>query len=69
MYSVEICGSTFAKKCDLSLEKLAPTIICENNVTCIAQLQEGYIKGYMTKHILPKFFITHDLQRSDDINI
>ena len=39
--------------------------------TChhIAQLKEGYIKGDRTKHISPKFFFTHDLQKNGDINI
>ncbi|GJT76155.1 hypothetical protein Tco_1042880 [Tanacetum coccineum] len=27
----------------------------------------GYLKGDGTKHILPKFLFTHDLQKSDDI--
>ncbi|GJZ08626.1 hypothetical protein Tco_0542909 [Tanacetum coccineum] len=35
--------------------------------SCIAQLKEGYIKNDRTKHILPKFFFTHDLQKSGDI--
>ncbi|XP_074299319.1 secreted RxLR effector protein 161-like [Silene latifolia] len=30
---------------------------------------EGYIKGDRTKHISPKFFFTHDLQKSGDINV
>ncbi|GJY24422.1 hypothetical protein Tco_0398080 [Tanacetum coccineum] len=29
----------------------------------------GYIKGDITKHILSKFFFTHDLQKSGDIII
>jgi len=32
-------------------------------------LKEGYIKGDGTKHILPKFFFTHDLQRNGDVEI
>ncbi|GJV11991.1 hypothetical protein Tco_1353532 [Tanacetum coccineum] len=27
----------------------------------------GYLKGDRTKHILPKFLVAHDLQKSDDI--
>ncbi|GKB68088.1 hypothetical protein Tco_0929500 [Tanacetum coccineum] len=45
----------------------APTIAHEDNAACIAQLKNGYIKGDRTKHILPKFFFTHDLQKSGDI--
>ncbi|GJZ66127.1 hypothetical protein Tco_0622823 [Tanacetum coccineum] len=29
--------------------------------------RDGFIKGDITKHILPKFFFTYDLQKSDDI--
>ncbi|GJR98383.1 retrotransposon like protein [Tanacetum coccineum] len=43
------------------------TIVPEDNAACIAQLKDGYIKGDKTKHILPKFFFTHDLQKSGDI--
>ncbi|KAF8096998.1 hypothetical protein N665_0297s0009 [Sinapis alba] len=39
----------------------------EDNAACIAQLKDGYIKGDRTKHILPKFFFTHDLQKNGDI--
>ena len=39
----------------------------EDDATCIAQLKEGYIKGDRMKHILPKFFFTHDLQKNGDI--
>ena len=46
-----------------------PTILYEDNAACIAQLKEGYIKGDRTKHILPKFFFTHDLQKSGDISV
>ena len=41
----------------------------EDNAACIAQLKDGYIKGDRTKHILPKFFYTHDLQKSGDVRV
>ncbi|KAJ9556489.1 hypothetical protein OSB04_011103 [Centaurea solstitialis] len=44
-------------------------VLYEDNAACIAQLKEGYIKGDRTKHILPKFFFTHDLQKSGDISV
>ncbi|XP_074297334.1 secreted RxLR effector protein 161-like [Silene latifolia] len=50
-------------------EKEAPTVLYEDNATCIGQLKEVYIKGDRTKHISPKFFFTHDLQKSGDINV
>ncbi|GJU89960.1 hypothetical protein Tco_1302383 [Tanacetum coccineum] len=34
---------------------------------CQRQALGGYLKGDGTKHILPKFLFTHDLQKSDDI--
>lgn len=42
--------------CGFSLEKNIPTTMYEDNVSCIAQLKGGYIKGDRTKHISPKFF-------------
>ncbi|XP_060963457.1 secreted RxLR effector protein 161-like [Cannabis sativa] len=47
--------------CGLTSNKEVPTILYENNVACIAQFKGGYIKGDRTKHILPKFFFTHNL--------
>ena len=41
----------------------------EDNAACIAQLRGGYIKGDRTKHILPKFFYTHELQKKGDIDV
>jgi hypothetical protein len=45
------------------------TVIYEDNTACVAQIKEGYIKGDRTKHISPKFFSTHDLQKNGLINI
>ena len=36
-----------------------PTMIFEDNATCIEHLKKGYIKGDNTKHIAPKFFYSH----------
>jgi len=55
--------------CKLIPGKEAPTILYEDNAACIAQLHEGYIKGDRTKHISPKFFYTHELQKNGDINV
>ncbi|KAK2376223.1 putative mitochondrial protein [Trifolium repens] len=57
------------KNCSLSSGKMQTTIIYEDNSACIAQLKEGYIKGDRTKHISPKFFFTHDLQKNGEISI
>lgn len=46
-----------------------PTILYEDNAACIAQLKGGYIKGNRTKHISPKLFFTHDLEKEGDIEV
>ncbi|KAJ9547654.1 hypothetical protein OSB04_020197 [Centaurea solstitialis] len=55
--------------CGIISDKEPPTVLYEDNAACITQLKEGYIKGDRTKHILPKFFFTHDLQKSGDISV
>jgi hypothetical protein len=47
----------------------SPTIIYEDNAACISQMQTGYIKSNITKHIAPKLFYPHELQLSGEINI
>lgn len=51
------------------LKKLNKTTIYEDNIACITQLKDGYIKRDRVKHISPKFFFTHDLQKNGDISI
>ena len=55
--------------CGLPLITSIPTTIYEDNVACIEQIKEGYIKGDRTKHISPKFFFTHELQKSHEIEV
>jgi len=55
--------------CGFSMEKDIPTTLYEDNAACIAQLKGGYIKGDRTKHISPKFFFTHDLEKKGEINV
>ncbi|GJV23727.1 hypothetical protein Tco_1376422 [Tanacetum coccineum] len=55
------------ESCGIFSGQEAPTIVHEDNAACIAQLKDRYIKGDRTKHILPKFFFTHNLQKSGDI--
>ena len=57
------------KSCGLSSIKNKPIGSCEDNAACIAQVKGGYIKGDRTKHILTKFFYTHELQNSGEINV
>lgn len=50
-------------------DKTTLTLIFEDNKACIEHLNEGYIKGDKTKHISPKFFISHDLQENGEIEV
>jgi hypothetical protein len=56
-------------ECGLESVRENPTVIYEDNIACIAQIKEGYIKGDRIKHISPKFFSTHDLQKNCLINV
>ena len=54
------CGMTECKN---------PIVMYEDNAACIAQLKDGYIKGDRTKHILPKLFFTHELQKAGEVQV
>ena len=56
------------ESCGLSSIKNNPTILYEDNAACITQIKGGYIKGDRTKHISPKFFYTHELQKDGEID-
>ena len=49
--------------------KESPTLIYKDNAACIAHIKGGYIKGDRTKHISPKLFSSHELQKSGEIDI
>ena len=57
------------ESCGLSSVKDKPIILFEDNAACIAQIKGGYIKGDRTKHISPKFFYTHELQKNGEIDV
>ena len=57
------------ESCGLSSIKNNPTVLYEDNVACIAQIKGRYIKGDRIKHILPKFFYTHELQKDGEIDV
>jgi len=70
MYLVKSIIQNVWQTCGLSSgKKMKSAIIYEDNSAYMAQLKEGYIKGDKTKHILPKFFFTHDLERNGDEEI
>jgi hypothetical protein len=51
------------EECSLESVRENPMVIYEDNTACIAQIKKTYIKGDRIKHISPKFFSTHDLQK------
>ena len=57
------------EKRGMSSIKDKPTVLFEDNAACITQIRGGYIKGDRTKHISPKFFYTHELQKNGDIDV
>ena len=60
--------SHILKSCGLNVIS-TPTIIYEDNAACVAQMQMGYVKSNLTKHIAPKFFYPHELQKSGEAKI
>ena len=57
------------ESCELSSIKGDLTILFEDNVACIVQIIRSYIKGDRIKHISLKFFYTHELQKSGEIDV
>ena len=57
------------KECELKTITDHPTKLYEDNSACIIQVKEGYIKDVRTKHISPKLFSTHDLEKEGKIDI
>jgi hypothetical protein len=45
------------------------TIIYKDNWVCVVQMETGYIRSNINKHIAPKLFYHHELQENGDINI
>ena len=60
--------SHIQKSCGLNTMD-TPTIIYEDNAACVTQMQTCYIKNNLTKHISPKFFYPHELQKQGEVNI
>ena len=55
--------------CGLPFIRGNATVLHEDNTTCIAQIKGEFIKGDRTKHISPKFFYTHELQKKGEIGV
>jgi hypothetical protein len=45
------------------------TIIYEDNVACVVQMETCYINSNITKHIAPKLFYPHELQNKSCDNL
>ena len=56
------------EKCVVKYDNL-PIILYRDNLAYIAHLKGGFINEDRTKHILPKLFYVHELQKNDDINV
>ena len=56
------------EKCGVKYDNI-PIILYKDNSTYIAHIKGGFINGDRTKHILPKLFYIHELQKNDDINV
>ena len=55
--------------CQMTPINNSPTIIYEDNAAYVAQVKGGYIKVDKTKHISSKFFDTHELQESRQVDV
>ena len=44
-----------------------PIIIYKDNEACVAQVQSGYMNSNLIKHINPKFFYAHELQKMNEV--
>jgi hypothetical protein len=47
----------------------ALTIIFEDNVACVAQMESCHIKCNLIDHVTPKLFYPHELQKNGEIEI
>lgn len=54
------------QSCELNTIQ-TPTIIYEDNAACVAQVEMGYVKSNLTKHINPNFFYAHELHKTNEL--
>ena len=69
MCMIKIVDMTYSWLVWSSEDDITPTVLYEDNASCVAQMNSGYVKGTMTKHISPKFFYPHELQKNGEITI
>jgi hypothetical protein len=64
-FGLEVHGRTMAFHGSIE----SPTIIHEDNSTCVVQMETCYIRSNINKHIAPKLFYPHELHENGDTNI
>ena len=69
MYMAKIDDSTYPRIMQTPPIKESLITLFKDNAAYIAHVKGGYIKGDRTKHIYPKFFYTHELQVSGEIDV
>ena len=57
------------ESCRLSSIKDNQTMLHKDNIAWITHIKEEWIKDDKTNYILLKFFYTHELQKSSEINV
>jgi hypothetical protein len=60
-FGLEVHGRTMAYHGSIE----SPAIIYEDNWACVVQMGTCYIKSNINKHIAPKLFYPHELQKMD----
>ena len=55
--------------CGIATNDISPTVLYEDNAAIVTQMSNEYVKGNFTKHIAPKFFYPHELQKNNVIII
>ena len=65
----KIDDSTYPRIMRTSSIKDSSTTLFKDNAACIEQIKGCCIKGNKTKRISPKFFYTHELQKSGEIDV
>jgi len=61
MHMVKSYDPSYSKIMWIILNERCTATLFEDNTACIAQIAGDYIKGDRIKHILSKFFYTHEL--------
>ena len=55
--------------CGITTNDISPTVLDKDNAAYVTQMSNGYVKGNLIKHIAPKFFYPHELQKNEVITI